>query len=148
MSFICHIHNYTEWMCSLHLTHPNAHTRRAFAPGEQLGVRSLAQGSHLSHGHFQPEPGFEPTTSGYKSNALSIRPRLPRAPCLYRGLSPRQTMHFLFIHFSYTFFFTCSVVFSLFYICLLQAFSAFTFISEQPTITLSTPPRLQRSGCA
>ncbi len=33
---------------------------------EQLGVRCLAQGSHLSRGHFLPEPRFEPTTSGYK----------------------------------------------------------------------------------
>ncbi len=64
------------------------------APGEQLGVRSLAQGSHLSRGHFQPEPGFEPTTSGYKSNALSIRPRLPRVSI--EDWVPRQTMHFLF----------------------------------------------------
>ncbi len=40
-------------------------------------VRCLAQGSHLSHGQLQPEPRFEPTTSGYKSNALSTRPRLP-----------------------------------------------------------------------
>ncbi len=47
------------------------------APGKQLGVQCLAQGSHLSHGQFLPEPRFEPTTSGYKSNALSIRPRLP-----------------------------------------------------------------------
>ncbi len=35
------------------------------APREQLGIRCLAQGSHLSHGHFLPEPGFEPTTLGY-----------------------------------------------------------------------------------
>ncbi len=48
------------------------------ASGEQFGVRCLAQGSHLSRGHFLPEPGFKPTTLGYpKSNALSIRPRLP-----------------------------------------------------------------------
>ncbi len=45
---------------------------------EQLGVRCLAQGSHLSRGQFLPEPRFEPTTSGYKSDALSIRPRLPQ----------------------------------------------------------------------
>ncbi len=67
-------------MCSLHLTHPSAHTLGAMgtvAPGEQLGVRCLAQGSHLSRGQFRPEPRFEPTTSGYKSDALSIRPRLP-----------------------------------------------------------------------
>ncbi len=69
-------------MCSLHLTHPSAHTHQEqwaadiVAPGEQLGVRCLAQGSHLSRGHFLPEPGFEPTTLGYKSNTLSIRPQL------------------------------------------------------------------------
>ncbi len=41
--------------------------------GEQSGVRCLAQGSHLSRGQFLPEPRFEPTTSGYKCDALSIR---------------------------------------------------------------------------
>ncbi len=45
--------------------------------GEQLGVQCLAQGSHLSRGQFLPEPKFEPSTSGYKSVALSVRPRLP-----------------------------------------------------------------------
>ncbi len=86
-------------MCSLHLTHPCTHTwssgrthththleqwtdththleqwaADAVASGEQSGVRCLAQGSHLSRGQFQPEPRFEPTTSGYKSDALSIR---------------------------------------------------------------------------
>ncbi len=59
-------------MCSLHLTHPSAHTWCSGQPTLQLGVRCLAQGSHLSRGHFQPEPGhflpepgFEPTTLGY-----------------------------------------------------------------------------------
>ncbi len=42
----------------------------------QSWVRCLDQGSHLSRGQFLPEPRFKPTTSGYKSNALSIRPRL------------------------------------------------------------------------
>ncbi len=54
-------------ICALHLTHPSAHTHsseththththpeqwaaKAVAPGEQLGVRCLAQGSHLSRG--------------------------------------------------------------------------------------------------
>ncbi len=41
--------------------------------GEQLGVRCLAQGSHLSRGQFLPEPRFDPTISGYKSDAPSIR---------------------------------------------------------------------------
>ncbi len=46
-------------------------------PGSSLGVRCLAQGSHLSHGQFLSEQRFKPTTSGYKSNALTIRPWLP-----------------------------------------------------------------------
>ncbi len=78
MSFICHIHNYTDYTssetCSLHLTHPSTHTPGAVG---SPGVRCLAQGSHLSRGQFQPETRFEPTTSDYKSNALSTRPRLP-----------------------------------------------------------------------
>ncbi len=47
-------------ICALHLTHPSVHTvvdihpeqwaANAAAPGEQLGVRCLAQGSHLSRG--------------------------------------------------------------------------------------------------
>ncbi len=49
------------------------HTWSSGRSGEQSGVRCLAQGSHLSRGQFLPEPRFEPTTSGYKSNALSIR---------------------------------------------------------------------------
>ncbi len=51
-------------MCSLHLTHPSGAVGSRHC-GEQLGVRCLSQGSHLSRGHFLPEPGFEPTTSGY-----------------------------------------------------------------------------------
>ncbi len=57
-------------ICALHLTHPSAHTPGAVG-------RCLAQGSHLSRGQLLPEPRFEPTTSGYKSNTLSIRLRLP-----------------------------------------------------------------------
>ncbi len=37
--------------------------------GSSRGFGALLKG--LSCGHFQPEPGFEPTTSGYKSNAQS-----------------------------------------------------------------------------
>ncbi len=48
----------------------------AFLAKQKYGVRCLAQGSHLSCGQFLPEPRFEPTTSGYKSNAL-LEPRLP-----------------------------------------------------------------------
>ncbi len=41
-------------ICALYLTHPSAHTQQwthtwsSGPPGEQLGVRCLAQGSHLS----------------------------------------------------------------------------------------------------
>ncbi len=51
-------------MCSLRLTHPRAHTHLeqwtadAAAPGEQSGVRCLAQGSHLSREQFLPEPRY------------------------------------------------------------------------------------------
>ncbi len=84
MSFICHIHNYTEYNQQWNVFsafNPSTHLEQwavdAVAPGEQLGVRCLAQGSHLSRGQFLPETGFEPVTSGFKSNTLSIRPRLP-----------------------------------------------------------------------
>ncbi len=80
--FICHIHNYTEYnsseICALNLTHPSTHTpgalgsQRCGARGA-VGVRCLAQGSHLIRGQFLLEPRFKPTTLGYKSDALSIR---------------------------------------------------------------------------
>ncbi len=54
-------------------THLEQWAADAAAPGEQLGVRCPAQGSHLSRRQFLPELRFEPTTSGYKSDALSIR---------------------------------------------------------------------------
>ncbi len=72
---------------------PSKCTANAVAPGEQLGFRfgALLKGLtsvvvlkvertlviHSPHQKFLPEPRFEPTTSGYKSDALSIRPRLP-----------------------------------------------------------------------
>ncbi len=65
-------------MCALHLTHPSAHTpgavgsRHCGARGA-VGGSCLVQGSHLSREQVLPEQRFEPTTSGYKSDALSIR---------------------------------------------------------------------------
>ncbi len=70
-------HTHTPGAVDTH-THTHTHTHTWSSPGEQLGVWCLAQGSHLSRGQFLPEPRFEPTTSGYKSNALSIRSRMPR----------------------------------------------------------------------
>ncbi len=49
MSFICHIHNYTEYnsseMHSLHSTHPSAHTPGAVgSPGSSWGFGALLKG--------------------------------------------------------------------------------------------------------
>ncbi len=69
-----HTHTHThleQW------THTHTHLDQWGSSGEQLGVRCLAQGSHLSRGQFLPEPRFEPTTSGYKSDAISIRATAP-----------------------------------------------------------------------
>ncbi len=60
MSFICHIHNYTEyneeWNVFSHLTHPSVHT---WSSGQPTVQRRGAVVDFLS------EPGFEPTTLGY-----------------------------------------------------------------------------------
>ncbi len=50
----------------------------AAAPGEQLEVQCLAQGSHLGRGQFLPEPRFEPTTSG-----LQVQCSIPLGHWLY-----------------------------------------------------------------
>ncbi len=94
-------------ICALHLTHPSAHTqqwthtpwthtRSSRQPmlrrlGSSWGFGALLKGLtsvmvlkeertlviHSPHRQFLPDPRLEPTTSGYKSDALSIRPRLP-----------------------------------------------------------------------
>ncbi len=69
-------------------THLEQWTADTAAPGEQLGVRCLAQGSHLSRGLFLPEPRFEPTTSGYKSDALSIGATTAHKMSTVVGLKP------------------------------------------------------------
>ncbi len=58
-------------MCSLHLTHPSAHTQRGAVGGSLPCSRVSLQSWTM------PELRFEPTTSDYQSNALSTRPRLP-----------------------------------------------------------------------
>ncbi len=80
--FICHIHNYTEYnqqwnVFSAFNQSKCTHTWSSgqptlWRPGSSWGFGALLKG-HLSRGQFLPEPRFEPTTSGYKSNALSIR---------------------------------------------------------------------------
>ncbi len=69
-----HTHTHLEKWTHTH-THLEQWGADTVAPREQLGVRCLAQVSHLSRGQFLPEQRFEPTTSGYNSNAT--RPRLP-----------------------------------------------------------------------
>ncbi len=46
-------------------------------PGSSRGFGALLKGLNLSREQYLPEQRFEPTTLGYKSNALSTRPRLP-----------------------------------------------------------------------
>ncbi len=87
----CSAFNPSKWTLTVVNTHPEQWTAIAAVPGVQLGVRWLAQGSHLSHGVegganarcSLPPPTipasyerFEPSTSGYESNALFIRTRL------------------------------------------------------------------------
>ncbi len=72
-------------MCSLHLTHPSAHTPGAVG-SRHGGARGAVGGGALLKGltsvvdtscqsqDSNPNPWV---TSGFKSNALSIRPRLP-----------------------------------------------------------------------
>ncbi len=79
--FICHIHSYTEynqqWMCALHLTHPSAHTHTHThttlrCPGSSWGFGALLKGfTSVVDNSCRSR---EPTTSDYKSSALSIRP--------------------------------------------------------------------------
>ncbi len=78
-------------------THPEQWAANAAAPGEQLGVRCLAQGSHLSRGieggesagyslpqlQSVPDLRLEPTTFGLQVATLSIRPRLPHKVDFY-----------------------------------------------------------------
>ncbi len=77
---LCSAFNPSKCTLTVVNTHPEQWAAIVAVPGEQLGVRCLAQGSHLSRGQSLPEPRFEPTTSGYKSNTLSIRSRLPLYP--------------------------------------------------------------------
>ncbi len=59
-------------MCSLHLTHPSVHTWSSGQPTVQRPGSS--RGLPIGAGIRTHKPWV---TSGFKSNALSIRPRLP-----------------------------------------------------------------------
>ncbi len=77
MSFICHIHNYTEYNEEWNVfsafnpskcTHLEQWAGDCAVPGEQSWTSCRSRDSN-------PQPWV---TSGFKSNALSIRPWLPR----------------------------------------------------------------------
>ncbi len=86
--YICHIHNYTGYNQQWNVFsafNPSKWAANAAAPGEQLGVWCLAQGSHLSCGQFLPEQS--------KSNTLSIRLRLPPpGMCFSHREDPRRCL--------------------------------------------------------
>jgi len=91
------------WICALHLTHPSAHTHSSeYTPravGSQCCSTRGAVGGSMPcsrvsppsgywrwkecslftppHRKYLPDPRFEPTTPGYKSDAPSIGPQLP-----------------------------------------------------------------------
>ncbi len=67
-------------MCSLHLTPSSTHTWSSGQPtprrpGSSWGFGALLKGltSVVDNSYRSRDSNFEPTTSGYKSNALSIR---------------------------------------------------------------------------
>ncbi len=87
MSFICHIHNYTEYnqqwnVCSAFNPSKCTHTWSSGQPtlrrpGSSWGFGALLKGLTSVVDNSYRSRDSEPTTSGNKSNALSIRPRLP-----------------------------------------------------------------------
>ncbi len=64
MSFICHIHNYTEYNEELNVFSAfNPSKWSSGQPGSSRGFGALLMG--LTSVVDLPEPGFEPTTLGY-----------------------------------------------------------------------------------
>ncbi len=75
------IHVHTHTVVSNEHTHTHTHTEQwaaifAAVPGEQLGVRCLAQGSHLSRGIEGERERWSFTPSTYN-------------PCRYQDSNPR-----------------------------------------------------------
>ncbi len=91
-----------EWVCALHLTHPSAHTHREHTPGavgSHLCCCAWGVGGSVPCSRVSPQSWYwgwrerwtftehtynpcrtwdsNPRLSGYRSNALSIRPQLP-----------------------------------------------------------------------
>ncbi len=72
-------------MCSLYLTHPSAHTLGVVG-SQCCDARGAVGGSvpcsSVSRQSWTIPAGAEIRTSGNKSDALSIRPRLPQSQCI------------------------------------------------------------------
>ncbi len=80
MSFICHIHNYTEYNQQWNVCIISSGQLTLRRPGSSRGFGALLKGltsvvdTSCQSRDSNPQPRV---TSGFKSNALSIRPRLP-----------------------------------------------------------------------
>ncbi len=105
MSFICHIHNYTEYNQQWNVFSAFNPSKCTHTPGAVGSQHCSAQGSSWGFGALLKgltsvvdnscrSREFEPTTSGYKSNDLSIRSRLPLL--LNCCVSPSNTAVFRF----------------------------------------------------
>ncbi len=98
-------------ICALHLTHPSAHTHthREHTPGAVGALlKGLTSDGDIKRWLFTPPPltilagpdwDLNPQPSGYKSDSLSIRPRLPpKALALPIGesntVTGRDTVHY------------------------------------------------------
>ncbi len=92
MSFICHIHNYTEYneqwnvFSAFNPSKWSSGQPTLRRPGSSWGFGALLKGltsvvdTSCQSRDSNPQPWV---TSGFKSNALSIRPWLPPVLCIY-----------------------------------------------------------------
>ncbi len=75
MSFICHIHNYTEYnsseMCSLHLTHPSAHTLGAVG-SRHCGAQGAVVGS-VPCSNVSPQSWTIPAGAEIRTHNLGLQ---------------------------------------------------------------------------
>ncbi len=107
--FICHIHNHTEYNQQWNVfsafnpsiksaqTHLEQWVADTAAPGEQLGVRCLAQESHLSRGQFLPEPRFKPTTSVTSPTFYPLGHGCPVSPAVTVSGPSRSTVNYILL---------------------------------------------------
>ncbi len=93
--YFIHLLNITSSeICALHLTHPSAPTHRAVG-SQCCGARGAVGGS-VPCSRVSPESRFKPTTSGNKSDALSIRPSIQSIRmCMHCYIYPQYKMYSL-----------------------------------------------------